>query len=53
MAPSTPRLGLIRVNSDSAQFLGVPGGTPAVLAAMVKAKVTENKPGGESGTTEL
>lgn len=48
-----PRLGLIRVDGDSAQFWGMPGGKPAVLAAMVKAKVTGNKPNGTSGTTEL
>ncbi len=48
-----PRLGLIRIHGDSAQFWGKPGGAPAVLAAMVTAKVTGKKPEGASGTTEL
>lgn len=48
-----PRLGLIRIHGDSAQFWGKPGGAPAVLAAMVTAKVTGKKPEGTSDTTEL
>ena len=48
-----PRLGLLRVSGDSAQLWGVPGGAPAVLASMVKAKVTGTKPSGGSGTTQL
>lgn len=48
-----PRLGLLHVGGDSARFWGVPGGAPAVLATIVKSKVTGGKPAGESGTTEL
>lgn len=48
-----PRLGLLHISGDSAQYWGVPGGAPAVLASMVKAKVTGTKPSGSSGTTEL
>lgn len=48
-----PRAALLRIESDSAQFWGVPGGAPAVLAAVVKAKATGRKPHGQSGTTEL
>lgn len=48
-----PRLGLAHVSGESAQFWGVPGGAPAALASVVKAKVTGGRPSGTSSTTEL
>lgn len=48
-----PNLGLARFVGDSAQFWGQPGGKMTALASIVKAKVTGDRPKGESGTTEL
>lgn len=48
-----PDLGLIRVDSDSAQYWGMPGGKVSALAKIVKTKVTGERAGGMSATTEL
>ncbi|PWH07211.1 general stress protein [Brachybacterium endophyticum] len=48
-----PNVGLIRVTSDSAQFWGLPGGRASALAKITKARLTGQKPGGSSATTEL
>ena len=48
-----PHLGLIKVTSDSAQHWGLKGGKLSALAQIVKAKVTGNRTGGGSDTTEL
>lgn len=48
-----PNLGLIRVNTDSAQHWGLVGGKLSAVAQMVKAKITGERAGGGSSTTEL
>lgn len=48
-----PNLGLIRVIGNSAQFWGVPGGKPAMLAQIAKAKIAGDRPAGKTRTTEL
>jgi general stress protein 26 len=48
-----PNLGLLKVTSRSAEFWGVPGGRAAVLASIVKSKLTGSGAPGTSGTTEL
>ncbi|WP_347566817.1 pyridoxamine 5'-phosphate oxidase family protein [Brevibacterium sp. ZH18] len=48
-----PNLGLIKVTSDSAQHWGLKGGKVSALAQIVKAKVTGQRTGGGSDTTEL
>ena len=48
-----PNLGLIRVNTDSAQRWGLVGGKLSAVAQMVKAKITGERAGGGSSTTEL
>ncbi|WP_413336641.1 pyridoxamine 5'-phosphate oxidase family protein [Brevibacterium sp. GP-SGM9] len=48
-----PDVGLIKVTGDSAQHWGLKGGKVAGLAQIVKAKVTGQRTGGGSSTTEL
>lgn len=48
-----PDLGLLRVDGESAQFWGLPGGKASALAQMVKHRVTGSRPAGGSATTEL
>ncbi|MYM18885.1 pyridoxamine 5'-phosphate oxidase family protein [Brevibacterium sp. 5221] len=48
-----PNLGLMKVITDSAQHWGMTGGKLSAVAQMVKAKVTGDRPGGGSATTEL
>lgn len=48
-----PELGLIKVTGESAQHWGLKGGKVAGLAQIVKAKVTGQRTGGGSNTTEL
>ncbi len=48
-----PALGLIRANSESAQFWGLPGGKVSALARIVKSRATEGRTGGDSETMEL
>lgn len=48
-----PALGLIRANSDSAQFWGLPGGKMSALARIVKSRVSGEHTGGDSETMEL
>lgn len=48
-----PELGLIKVTGESAQHWGLKGGKVAGLAQIVKAKVTGQRTGGGSSTTEL
>lgn len=48
-----PKLGLIRVLGHSAQFWGIPGGKPAMLAQIAKAKISGARPSGETRTTDL
>ena len=48
-----PDLGLVRVVSESAQFWGQPGGKASALASIVKARVSGERPKGQSATTEL
>lgn len=48
-----PNLGLLRVDSDSAQFWGIPGGTVAAIAEIVKTKATGDRAAGGTATTEL
>lgn len=51
--PEDPNLGLIKISSSSAQYWGMPGGKPAMLTQIAKAKVTGDRPAGETRTTEL
>lgn len=46
-------LGLVRVTSQSAQYWGMPGGKVSALTSIVKARITGERAGGASGTTEL
>jgi general stress protein 26 len=48
-----PNLGLIKVTSDSAQHWGLTGGKLSAMAQIVKSKVTGQRTGGGSDTTEL
>lgn len=48
-----PALTLLKVTGDSAQYWGLPGGKASALAAIVKAKATGTRAGGETRTTEL
>ncbi|MCS5480740.1 pyridoxamine 5'-phosphate oxidase family protein [Corynebacterium sp. YIM 101645] len=48
-----PALGLIRADSESAQYWGLPGGKMSALARIVKSKVTGDTTGGDSETMEL
>lgn len=48
-----PNLGLLRVETDSAQFWGLPGGKVSAVATILKTKVVGGGPGGGSGTTRL
>ena len=48
-----PNLGLIRFESDSAQFWGQPGGKVSALASIMKARVTGERPSAISATTEM
>lgn len=48
-----PSLGLIRANSESAQFWGLPGGKMSALARIVKSRVSGDRPGGDSKSMEL
>lgn len=48
-----PNLGLIKVTTDSAQHWGLKGGKVSALAQIVKSKVTGQRTGGGSDTTEL
>lgn len=48
-----PNLGLIKVVSDSAQHWGLSGGVVSAVGQMVKSKLTGDRPGGGTATTEL
>jgi general stress protein 26 len=48
-----PNLGLIKVVTHSAQHWGLPGGRASGLFRMVKSKITGDRPGGGTQTTEL
>ena len=48
-----PALGLIRADSESAQYWGLPGGKMSALARIVKSRVTGELAGGGSETMEL
>ncbi|AJK69329.1 pyridoxamine 5'-phosphate oxidase family protein [Corynebacterium marinum] len=48
-----PALGLIRADSESAQYWGLPGGKMSALARIVKSRVTGERAGGGSETMEL
>ncbi|WP_262776949.1 pyridoxamine 5'-phosphate oxidase family protein [Brevibacterium permense] len=48
-----PNLGLIKVITHSAQHWGLPGGKAGALLRMVKSKITGDRPGGGTQTTEL
>lgn len=48
-----PALGLMKVVGDSAQHWGLKGGKVSALAQIAKAKVTGDRTGGGSDTTEL
>lgn len=48
-----PALGLIRADSESAQYWGLPGGKMSALGRIVKARVTGERTGGDSETMEL
>lgn len=48
-----PELGLMKVVGDSAQHWGLEGGKVSALAQIAKAKVTGDRTGGGSDTTEL
>ncbi|AGF72602.1 pyridoxamine 5'-phosphate oxidase family protein [Corynebacterium halotolerans] len=48
-----PAVGLIRANSESAQFWGLPGGKMSALARIVKSRVSGDDTGGDSETMEL
>ncbi len=48
-----PNLGLIKVVTHSAQHWGLPGGKASGLFRMVKSKITGDRPGGGTQTTEL
>lgn len=48
-----PNLGLMKVVGDSAQHWGLKGGKVAALAQIAKTKVTGDRTGGGSDTTEL
>lgn len=48
-----PNLGLIRFNSESAQFWGTPGGKVMALAEIVKNRLTGADHNGTSDTVEL
>lgn len=48
-----PELGLMKVVGDSAQHWGLEGGKVSALAQIAKAKVTGDRTGGGSETTEL
>ncbi|MCF2585842.1 pyridoxamine 5'-phosphate oxidase family protein [Brevibacterium sp. UCMA 11752] len=48
-----PSLGLIKVTGDSAQHWGLKGGKVSALAQIAKAKVSGDRTGGGSATTQL
>lgn len=48
-----PAIGLIRANSESAQFWGLPGGKMSALARIVKSRFSDDRTGGGSETMEL
>lgn len=48
-----PAVGLIRADSESAQFWGLPGGKMSALARIVKSRISGDRTGGDSGTMEL
>ncbi|QGU05065.1 pyridoxamine 5'-phosphate oxidase family protein [Corynebacterium comes] len=48
-----PALGLIRADSESAQYWGLPGGKMSALARILKSRVAGDRTGGDSGTMEL
>lgn len=48
-----PNLGVLRFEGQSAQFWGQPGGRAKALGAILKAKVTGQRPQGSSETVEL
>lgn len=48
-----PNLGLIKITGDSAQHWGLKGGKISALAQIAKAKVSGERTGGGSATTEL
>lgn len=48
-----PDVGLLKVDSQSAQFWGMAGGKASSLLEIVKSKVTGERPSGSSGTVEL
>ncbi|MEJ6489292.1 pyridoxamine 5'-phosphate oxidase family protein [Leucobacter sp. USCH14] len=48
-----PNLGLLRVNGESAQYWGIPGGKVAAAVKIAAAKITGSEGPGRSGTTEL
>ncbi|MGW9021767.1 pyridoxamine 5'-phosphate oxidase family protein [Leucobacter chromiiresistens] len=48
-----PNLGLLRVNGESAQYWGIPGGKVAAAVKIAAAKLTGSEGPGRSGTTEL
>lgn len=48
-----PNLGLIKVTGASAQHWGLKGGKVSALAQMAKAKISGDRTGGGSDTTEL
>jgi general stress protein 26 len=49
----SPHLALLHVGSDSAEYWTSPGGKPGVLLSFVKAKLTGERPDGDSGTVDL
>lgn len=48
-----PTVRLLRVDAESAQFWGTPGGRAAALLDLVASRITGERPSGTSGTTEL
>lgn len=48
-----PRLGLLRFTGESAQFWGQPGGKAKALVGVLRARVTGERPAGQSGTVQL
>lgn len=48
-----PAIGLIKANSESAQFWGLPGGKMSALARIVKSRVSGDRTDGGSETMEL
>lgn len=51
--PEDPNLGLLRFEGQSAQFWGQPGGRTKALGAILKTKITGQRPQGSSKTVEL